>query len=137
MRVDGRSFITFNEFHVPFTQADLFLFDGKKLPTVISNFSVAGAGMQVAVEVDPQLVIDRASRTESEDDAVYHLSTVITADGEGISGDLIAKIYDEAKRTGKTFASIVQVRLKGKAVKTVVAPVASIPDIAARTEHKR
>jgi hypothetical protein len=138
MRVDGRSFITFNEFHVPFTQADLFLFDAKKLPTVVSNFGVAGGGMQMAVDVDPQLVINGSSRTESEDDAVYHLSTVITAGGEGISGDIIAEIYDEAKRTGKTFASIAQVRLKGKAdVKTVVAPVDSIPDIAARTEHKR
>jgi hypothetical protein len=137
MRLGGRPFINFNEFHVPFSPSDLFMLDAKKLPNVVSNFGPAGAGMQSAIDVDPEWVLDETSRTENEADAVYNLSTVITSDGDGISGDLINEIFQEAKRTGKTFASIAKVRLHGKAnVTTVITPADSVPDIAARTEHK-
>ncbi|KQZ34309.1 hypothetical protein [Massilia sp. Root1485] len=137
MRIDGRPFINFNEFHVPFSKRDLFMFEAKKHPNVRHSFGAAGAGMQEAVDVDADWILEETSRAESEETAVYDLSTVIMADKAPISGDLIMDIIEEAQRTNKTFASVARGRLPdGVKMQTVISPAESIPDITPRTEHK-
>jgi hypothetical protein len=137
MRIDGRQFITFNEFHVPFSNEDLFNLSLRDVPKVRRNFGAAGSGMQEAISVDPELVLEHTTPTQDEEDATYHFSTLIEAMGEPISGDEINAIVEEAKRTNSTFAHIAKRRLQGRAnVQTMISPADTIPDIAARTEHK-
>lgn len=137
MRIDNRPFIDFNEFHVPFSKRDIFMLKARELPNVHYGFGAAGAGMQEAVEVDADWVIEETSRTDQEDEEVYNLSTIIMADESPISGEDLLEIFNEVKRTGKTFASVARKCLEGRAsVQTTVSPADSIPDIAGRTEHK-
>lgn len=137
MRIDERQFINFNEFHVPFSERDLFNLSLRQELRVIHGFGAAGSGMQEAVSVDPDLLLEHIELTEHEEDAACHLSTIVDASDQPLSGDEIQSIMDEAKRSGKSFALIAQQRLKGRAkVQTIVSPVESIPDIASRTENK-
>lgn len=102
------------------------------------DFGAIGSGMQDAVSVKLDDILGHASRSDSEDEATYHFSTMIDARDNPISGEEIYEIQQEAERTGKSFAFVAQKRLKGRAnVQTVVSPADSIPDIASRTEHKR
>jgi len=139
MRIDGRQFINFNDFHVPFTDQDVFV-----LKTSIEqgawfnhDFGGIGSGMQQAVSIDPDLALQHMTNAD-EEDATFHLSTMIEAIDKPIPGELIDEMREESARTGKSMALIAQEKLAGIAtVRTVISPAESIPDIASRTEHKR
>lgn len=140
MRVDGRQFINFNDFHVPFTDYDLFILKNsmEQGDWFKQSFGAIGSGMQDAVSVELDDILEHASRSDDEDEATYHFSTMIDARDNPISGEEIYEIQQEAERTGKSFALVAQKRLKERAdVQTVISPADSIPDIASRTEHKR
>jgi hypothetical protein len=140
MRIDGRQFINFNDFHVPFTNHDLFILKNsmEQEDWFKHNFGAIGSGMQDAVSVELEDILEHTSRSDSEDEATYHFSTMIDVRDAPISGEEIYEIQQEAERTGKSFAFVAQKRLKERAnVQTVVSPAGSIPDIASRTEHKR
>lgn len=137
MRIDGRQFINFNEFHVPLSDRDLFNLNLRNEPKVHHGFGSAGSGMQEAVSVDPDLVLEYMEPTTNEDEAVYHISTMIEATGQPLSGDEIHDIIQEAKRINKSFAYVAKQRMQDRArIRTVISPVDSIPDIANRMEHK-
>jgi hypothetical protein len=137
MRIDGRQFINFNDFHVPFSDRDLFNLSLRDEPTVHHSFGSAGAGMQDAVSVDLELVLEHTVPTLNEAEATYHFSTMIEAIDQPLSGDELHEIFEEAKRTNKSFAYVAKQRLQGRArIQTVISPNDAIPDIAKRTEHK-
>lgn len=135
MRIDGRPFINFNEFHVPFSKEDLEILKLRDNSRIVQNFEVAGSGMQDAVSVDPNKVI---APSENEEDATYHFSTIVDMSDNPISGEELYEIQMEAKKLGKSFAYMLNERLSDRAkIQTVISSAESIPDIAIRTEHKR
>lgn len=137
MRIDGRPFINFNEFHVPFSKEDLEILKLRDNSRVVQNFGVAGSGMQDALSVDPDKVIELASPSENEEDATYHFSTIVDMSDNPISGEELYEIQMEAKKSGKSFTYMLNKRLGDRAkIQTVISPADSIPDIAIRTEHK-
>lgn len=140
MRIDGRQFINFNDFHLHFTELDLFVLKNsmEQSDWFKQDFGTIGSGMQDAVSVELDEILEHTTRSEDENDAVYHFSTMIDARGSPLSGEEIYEMHQEAERNGKSLAYIAQKRLKDRAeVQTVVSPAESIPDIASRTEHKR
>lgn len=140
MRIDGKQFINFNDYHVPFTDEDVFVIKHSmgQGPWLKQNFGAIGSGMQDAISVDFNSIIKHAIRFDDEDEATYHFSTIIDASKNPISIEKIDEMQKEAERTGKPLALIAQQRLKGCAkVRTVISPAESIPDIASRTKHKR
>ena len=139
MRIDGRQFINFNDFHVPFTDEDVFVLKNslEQGDWFKQNFGAIGSGMQEAVSIDPELALEHMTNAE-EDDAAYHLSTMIEPIDKPIPGELIDEIRQESLKSGKSMSLIAKEKLQGIAVvKTVISPADSIPDIASRTEHKR
>ena len=64
MRIDGRQFINFNEFHVPLSDRDLFNLSLRDEPNVHHSFGVAGSGMQEALSVDPEMVLEHTEPTK-------------------------------------------------------------------------
>lgn len=135
MRVDGRQFINFNDFHVPLTESDINILDLQRHRGDIfeHSFGPGGAGMQQAVEVDPELMIEHMTASESEEQAVFRMRTMVAAGDKKIPGELIDQIYLEHRQTGKTLASLAKKHLAGIAsVETVIMPVETVPEIAAR-----
>lgn len=140
MRIDRRQFINFNDFHVPFTDQDIFVLKNsmEQGDWFKQNFGAIGSGMQEAVSVELDDILKHSVRSDNEDEATYHFSTMIDASDNPIFDEEIYEIQQEAERTGKSFSYVAQSRLKERAkVQTVISPADSIPDIASRTEHKR
>jgi hypothetical protein len=139
MRIDGNQFINFNQHHIPFSAKDLFKIDllQEKPDLVIHNFGPGGSGMQDAVDVNPMDILENIILCENEDDATYHLHTLVMAGDDPISGDDIQAMIDESRETGKPLAALVEKHLAGTNARVFIAPAESIPDIAKRTEHKR
>jgi len=138
MRIDGNRFISFNDFHIPFTDEDLFILSLKDEDWFHQDFGTIGSGMQDAVSIPLESILEHTTVAEDESEATYHFSTMIDASDNPLSGEEIWKMQQEAKQTGKSLSFIAQQRLQGRAkVQTMISPANSIPDIAKRTEHKK
>lgn len=138
MRIDGRPFINFNEYHVPFSDQDLEILKLKDNSRVIQNFGAAGSGMQDAVSVDPEKVIELCTPAQDMEDATYHFSTIVEMTENPLTGEELYQIQLEAQASGKSLTYMLNKKLQGRAkIQTVITPSESIPDIASRTEHKR
>ena len=140
MRIDGKQFINFNKHHIPFSEKDLFNLDlVHQSPDLVKHsFGPGGSGMQDAVEVDPELILQNTVATENEDEATYHMQTIVMAEDEPIKGEDLQALIEESRTTGKPMANLLSKHLgDGAKVNTIISPVDSIPDIAKRTERKR
>lgn len=140
MRIDGQQFINFNDFHLPFHDYDLFVLSTsmEQGDWFKHNFGTIGSGMQEAIDISLNDILEHTTISENQDEAIYHFSTLIDASDNPISGEEIYEIQKEAERTGKSFAYVAQHRLQGRAnVQTIISPSDSIPNIASRTEHNR
>lgn len=137
MRIDSRPFINFNEFHVPFSEEDLAILGLRGSSKVVQNFGIAGSGMQDAVSVDPNKVIELSSPSKNEEDATYHFSTMVDFGENPISGEELYEIQLEAEKEGKSLTYMLNKKMSARAkIQTIISPADSIPNIASRTEHK-
>ena len=140
MRIDGRPFINFGDFHIPFSEEDLFHID---LTLTVPNkfhhtFGLGGLGMQSAAEMDPEEIIRNTVVTDNEDQATYHMRTMILAKDNPIDGEILKAMFDESCKTGESIASLARKYFpNADSIKTVVSPADTIPNIARRTERNR
>lgn len=140
MRIDGRQFINFNDYHLPFNGQDLFAFSLRDEEGFNFVFGTHGAGMADAMQVDPELIIEHATVSESEEKAGFGFSTMITSNQGSISGDDIYNMIQESKRAGESIASLSRKFYKDDErvqIGTIISPSDSVPEITARTEMKR
>lgn len=138
MRIDGKPFKNYSDFHIPFSDYDLFIFNVKENnpDKFVHKFSF-GEGMQDALSDNiAEEIIDRSTPTENEDNPSFHIETFIQAKpGKTISGDYIAELYKKSKAEGKTMASLI--KDLDADITTVVSPAEGVPKIAERTPRKR
>lgn len=139
MRIDGKQFINFGDFHIPFTADDLFTIDMKNEQGdwFFHNYGGLGMGMQDTVDFGSDFLLDEMEPAEEEEGS-HHLQTMIMANNGTISGDLLVECIEEQKRSGRTMAAIMQEKFEDSAaVTTIVSPSENVPEIAKRTERKR
>lgn len=138
MKVDGNVVINYNGFHIPFDDYDEFSFAVKadKFDRLKARH-VQGAGMQAMLDhMSPEEIVDNMRHAENEEDAELDVGIMIQADeGTTISGDDIADMIEERKRTGVSMAKLVQ-RLKNVKVQTVISPGPGVPEIASRKRNR-
>ncbi|AIS17479.1 hypothetical protein LT40_08725 [Pseudomonas rhizosphaerae] len=138
MRIDGRQFINFNDYHLPFSDFDLVQMRLSQEPGVHSDYGAHGFGMQDAMHADPADIINYTNPTDDESDSVFNIQTMVMAPDNPIRGEEIIAAFEESKRTGRTMAAIFRERFAGSSVQvqTVVSPSDNVPQITSRTEHK-
>ena len=138
IRLNGNIFVKFNDFHVPFTDEDMFWFKANsddEFP-VKQGFGIHGSGMQDAMNIEPEELIKNMRKgTENEEaDAVYQVDSFIFSD-EGISGDVVADAIDASKESGKTIAyHLEQANLEPK---VVISPANTVPEKSERTNPRK
>ncbi len=139
MKVSGNVVINYNTFHLPFNDYDEFCFAVKegKIDRLRSRH-IHGAGMQTVFEsFDRQQLIGLLRRADEEEKAQFHVQTMVVADeGATISGDEIADLLEESKKTGVSMAKLLS-GLKGAKVETFISPGPGVPEMAPRTKHHR
>lgn len=131
MRIDGRAFIDFTDFHIPFSDEDLFLFESIE-GGYMEHSWWNGIGIQEAADLldsTPDKWIGSMRIPDDENDAQFRVQTFVNGP---ITWDEIADMARESQRTGKTMAQLFKERLGEDKVKSVVSPADTIPDIAAR-----
>ena len=140
MRMGGKPFIDFSDFHIPFTEDDLFILDLKhQLPTHFHHsFGIGGSGMSDALDISPDEIINKSEVAKDDESATYRLQTMLNLKDQSISGETLLALYKISKDTGRTMASLLREHLPESAsIKTIVSPADTVPEIARRTERNR
>lgn len=140
MRIDGKPFIDFGDFHLPLSEQDLFHIDlTLAIPDKFHHsFGVGGAGMQSAAEIDPEDIIHNTVVTDDENKATYRMQTMMHANGHTIDGQVLQAMVEESRKTGEPLASLARKYLPNSvSIKTVISPAETVPEIARRTERTR
>lgn len=138
MRIDGRQFINFNDYHLPFNDLDLFVLRLSKEPGMHFDFGSHGIGMQDAMDIDPEDIINHTTYTEDEEEAAFNIQTIIMAPNNPIRGEEVFAAIEESKKTGRTMAAIFREKFEGTdvGVTSIIGPSETVPKITPRTEHK-
>ncbi len=104
MKVDGNIFLKFNDYHIPFSDADLFNIEIlKQAPDKVKMGHSFGEGMSILEdEATFKMYADAMSLTDDTENASFNRQTMIQApEGQLISGELIQKAMRESKITTK------------------------------------
>lgn len=107
IKLSGLPFVRFNDFHVPFSDEDLFNLKcnaDERFP-IKQSFGAYGAGMNDAFSIPPEKMLSESTTTDDEGKAVYHIQTIIRAEkGKPIKGEQVAEMIRRSKETGKAMA---------------------------------
>ena len=105
MRLNGRVFIKFNEYHFRLTDEDLISLRcnlDSSCP-VKGTFGPHGSGMEDAFSIPIDSMMQGMQITDNQSEAVYHIQTVLM-DEKGIPGEIIEAALKKSKETGKPAA---------------------------------
>ncbi len=139
MIVGDRPFLNFNDFHIQFTDEDLFNFEMlEQAPDLVRVESSFGTGISV-IEDEEMLryIAENTSVAENEETAPFSRQTLIEAPkGKTISGDLIADAIEESNKTKEPVGRILQRLIPDAKFITVVSPGEGIPRMKKRSGKK-
>ncbi len=130
MLVDGLPFIRFNDFHIPFSKEDLFNIELLKEENVLFQNSQA-PGMTDILENPEMLekIDEHLTVAENEEDASVHFGTMIKMpEGKTMSGDKIAEIIEESRRTKKTVRHLMKEHFPEANIVSEVTPADGVPE---------
>ena len=134
MRVADRPFFDYGDYHIKLSDYELWLLDidqGKNPD--FKRIDTHGIGMEgVLNDIEPETLLDGMRITGDMNKATFHIQTMITAeDGKMISGDEVADLIEESKRTGVPMAKLVK-RLKDVKRIVFIEPGDGVPQPAQR-----
>lgn len=130
MLVDALPFIRFNDFHIPFSKEDLLNIKLLKREDVLFKNSQA-PGMTDLLEDSEMLkmIDEHCTVPENEEDASLNFGTMIQMpEGKTMSGEDIAKIFEESKRTKKPVRHLTKEHFPDASIVTEVKPADGVPE---------
>lgn len=139
MKVDNRIFLKFNDFHIKFTDEDLFTIKMlEQAGDLVSYEAYAGHGISVLENEDNLEIIDEALQiTDDESTAPFRRQTLIQAEeGKTLDGALIQQAFEESNRTKEPAGRILSRLLKEGTIKTIISPGDGVPPMVKRSGKK-
>lgn len=139
MKVDDRMFLKFNDFHIPFSDGDLFTLTMlDQAPDKIRLGHSYGVGVGILEdEENLDLIDDAMTITNDIENAPFNRQTLIQApEGQTISGEIINQAIEESKRTKKPIGKILQRLLLDAKITTVLTPGEGVPKMTKRSGKK-
>lgn len=130
MLVNELPFIRFNDFHIPFSKEDLFNIELLKEENVLFKNSQA-PGMTDILEDSEMLeqVDEHLTVAENEEDASLNFGTMIQMpEGKTMTGDEIAEIFEESKRTKKPVRHLMKEHFPEANIKSTVTAADGVPE---------
>lgn len=140
MKVDDQIFLRFNDFHIPFSDQDLFMIELRKQmgDELLINQGSLNAGISVLEneefleELEKEMI-----RADDESTAPFNRQTIIMApEGQTISGEIIQQAYEESLRTKEPVSKIIQRLVNDVKVITHIAPGDGVPEMTKRSGKK-
>ncbi len=140
MKVDDQIFLKFNDFHIPFTDQDLFMIELRKQmgDELIINQGSLNAGIAVLENEELLEALEKEMiRADDESTAPFNRQTLIIApEGQQISGEIIQQAYEESLKTKEPVSKIVQRLIKDAKVITQIVPGDGVPNMTKRSGKK-
>lgn len=139
MRIDGRQFINYNDFHLPFSEMDIFNIEAMQtLPGKVRQRFSFGEGIADVLNDDTvEHIVNSSAPTGRREDAPFEIDTIaIAQQGKTISGDALYEIIQEAKSKGVTVASLMH-KLPNANTRVIVTPGAGVVEQAPRSRPKK
>lgn len=139
MKKDNKLVICYSDFHIPFTEKDIWTLDIQQgnVQEIQHIFGHGGGIQEVFDRYSPEELLNLMSTTKEKDKSVFEISTLVKADpGKTISGDEISDLIKESNQTGVPFAKLAR-GLKNIKIRTIIMPSDSIPKIAGRKPRKK
>jgi hypothetical protein len=137
MRIGGRPFINYNDFHIPLTRAETAFHRARGYePRLVSKFP-GGEGMgQILTEENLEALVDLSIAAHQDETAApLSMSTLIMADeGTTMSGDEIYAMIEKARAERRTIASAAK-EMQNVSVRTIVTPGPGVVEVAERTKR--
>lgn len=143
MKVDGRVFLRFNDYHIPFPDSDLFMiemFEQAADKVQVAHSYGYGAGI---IEDDEilQCIDDVLKVSDNVENAIFNREIMIIArDGNKIPDKMIRSAYEESKITKKSVAKIMERLLDEASIKADIistfTPTKRIPEMSKRSGKK-
>jgi len=98
--IDGKPFIKFNDFHIPFSHHDLFMFEAIKNNDLVDHLNLFGEGISVIEnETDLKWIDEHLESSDSIKDATFHTRSFFAMpDDETITLDKLEEYRIEAKK---------------------------------------
>jgi hypothetical protein len=139
MKVDDRIFLKFNDFHIPFSDEDLFNLELMEQAGDKVKFDHAfGHGMGM-IEDDKNLEIidDEMTIKDDIDNATFNRQTLIQAPEEQkISGKLVQQAIEESNRTKEPIGKILKRLMTDGKITTIISPGDGVPKMTKRSGKK-
>ncbi len=145
MRIDGKQFINFNDYHIRFSKDDQLkiVLEKDRDSGFIHSFGPGGLGMQEHMDrlaEDPDGFIANAMSTNNPVEGAVHLQSFVKGPEGGIPIEKINQAMKMARETGKTLVHCFREVLRDDnevSISTILSPSESVPEIAKRSERKR
>jgi hypothetical protein len=135
MRVSGKQFINYSDFHVPFTEDDIIKIESiRALPERFVHQYPFGWGMEDALgeEMLPEIIASATMRTADDEPSVFSISSVVRAEeGHLIKGDDIADLIEEANQRKVPISSLLH-NLPNARSQIIVSPGSDVVEKAPR-----
>jgi hypothetical protein len=139
MKVDNRIFIKFNDFHINFTDGDLFTIAMlEQAGDKVKMGHSFGHGMSILEDEENFDILEKAMTTTDDiENAPFNRQTFIeAAPGQTIPGEIIEKAMEESKLTKKPVGLILQKYLKDAKFTTIIQPGEGVPLMTKRSGKK-
>jgi len=143
MRVDGRIFLNFNYFHIPFSDQDLFTITLlNQAPDKVKLGHTYGYGVGIMEDKELLDVIDNSLRaTDDIANAPFNRRTLfVAAEGQQFQGEMIQRAIDESKITRQPISKIMQRLLTESKIDahilSVITPSDGVPEMVKRSGKK-
>jgi hypothetical protein len=139
MKVEDRIFLKFNDFHIPFSDADLFTLEMQdKAGDLVSYEPYLGHGISILENEENLDIIDEAMIiAEDESTAPFRRQTFIQAEkGKTLSGAIIRQAVEESNKTKEPIGRILQRLLSDEKITTIISAGEGVPDMTKRSGKK-
>lgn len=139
MIVDNRIFIKFSDFHIKFTDGNLFTLELlEQAGDRVKLGHSFGYGLGI-IEDEEKLEYIESLMTSTEDaeNASFNRQTIIEMpEGQTMSGEQIQKAIEESKRTKRPIGKILQEYFKDAKGVTIIVPGDGVPEMKKRSGKK-
>ena len=138
MLVDDMPYIMFNNYHIPFSDEDLFniklITEDKDLVEFRNDF---GEGMSFIESYENLAELDKILKvSQNENTAPFHTTSMIQMhDGETISGEIIRKIFTESIETRTLIRHLIPQYFPKAKIFTEVSLGKGVPEMKKRTKR--
>lgn len=138
--IDDKPFIRFNDFHIPFSKADLFNFQLMKEANDLVEFRHSqGEGMSFIEDPENLKELDKIMKVaEDENNAPFNTSSMIMMpEGKTMSGEILSKIFTESRETKIPVRKLIEKYYPEARIITEVRPGDGVPEMKKRNKRKK